>query len=1082
MIGADPGKYGRGIMAFFCNEYAQLARGLLADQLTDLAELRALAHMRHRELAISAEKIWPGIGFLWRSTLREHLLLTIVRFQQRRDIQPTKEVQSEKEGSAEGSLLFEKEARRPSLSLSEVTTECGSEARFDFVDSADSVDPVDSANSADSVVPVDSKKKSITKMSDEAPPPSQDPRLRALLQADPGTPGPSTGRAPSPFEGYREPEHQHSQSESSMPREPRLEAPQVPPPPTIEAPQAIHPAYSPTIGLDYRPTRYEPGTERGTEQPMLPPTAQRPQVVPWAPSALYQAPMPDPGTPGAPFFDGKDATEALENFEKLCKRRGIVDSASLCELFPDYCEKNIRWWAKANQAYLALNWEQFKYEICEDFKEQDSEHQRFSRSSLMDLVHQPHKTDVELRQYISQFTTIAYVLLKKGMILEWQCCEWLLSGLPSWLREKVIRKERISFEEPSAIGPIRLSWVTKAINEALTNQRLYDKAMKAVTQAAYQQQVQAYPQEHLRDAPAPPQEYPRGVKGVHWQEGFSAEKPPANHISGNQQGSQSALRPAAFDIEKAFEKMDQKFNSMSLEVNSLKALTSQQGAPSAAGRPAPRPYASNPPQSQPYPQAYPQVNRDCYYCGGEGHFANPQACRDLKEDLASGKVHYNGPTLHIGPQGEEGPRLARHGGRPFKEFLPIQLANWRGRSQAQVSQLQPFTEESNQHQAPGSMVQLNYLATRLGVTPELNEEIDDDDEISRIDEINAGVYALNTRASQDAARKRRRENGVATTRSYEAGRFEPLSQQARVEEVLDEEVMMDSPPTVRESEAVSTQDKGKAPAARRQAPRTQLISLDTELEEDIKGRFLSTKVEISLEEMAKLSSRFRRTLFTEPKEPQEPPTAEAHSLEMVSHRGITGPGMPAYRMKSQVFQDERRSEPVAAGLGPPRDVYSLGLLQTDVVVKEHALEAMLDTGSALDVIGLDLASRLGLPIKKDPQLHVVPVNGVKVRCLGCIQNMPVAIGDIVIYINAFVIRHCGLILGRPFMEASMMQLMQKPDGRVECMVYNPERSRRVHFSVYKPDEKKTLRAAVLWPDDAFRQLETDDFVDQMPLN
>ncbi|KAJ9481739.1 hypothetical protein VN97_g11725 [Penicillium thymicola] len=828
----------------------------------------------------------------------------------------------------------------------------------------------------------------------------RDLRLTALLE--PGdTPGPSSGRTPSPFDRYRE--HDRSESEASA-------HPQVPPRPTETPPVA------------------NPQGRTANQLPTNPPNYPNPQGTSWVQQGAFSLPMPDPGTPGAPFFNGEDATEAPENFERLCKRRGIVDATSLCELFPDYCEKNIRRWAKSTQAYVERDWATLKHEICEDFKDQDSDYQRFTRTALIALVQQPHDTDVELRHYLSQFTSVASVLLQRGMMLEWQCCEWLLSGLPEWLRTKVVRKEGISFEDPSVTGPIRLGWITKVVNNTLTAQRREDKALRAMAQAGYQQQPMY-------------QEHPQVERKVHQQEGFSAEKPSTNQIPTNQQGSQQAFRPPTFDIESAFKRMDQKFKTMSLDVNSLKASANQQYQ--RPPPPAQRPYGG--PQNPPPAQAYPQEDRGCYYCGAIGHYQNPQSCKELAEDLSLGNVHYNGNQLCVGRQSDGGPRLSREFRRPFKESLSVQLANWNRRNGAQVGRLLPLSDLDERDSVPGAQVPMNYLAFRLGTSPELNEEIDDDDETG------AGVHALGTRASQDAVRKRRRENGVASTRSYEAGRYEP----ARVEEIVgDEEVMMDSPPTVQHDSAPASQgqgrpsgaEKGKGAAIRKQPTRTQLMQLDEDLEEDIKHRFLSTKVEISLEEMAKLSSRFRRTLFTEPKENRQPnslATSTANSLDIIRYQPPVSHDVPVNGIKSQVFQDDRRSEAVITQEHPPRDVYSLGLLQTDVIVGDHALEAMFDTGSCLDVIGLDLANKLRLPIKKDPQLHVLPVNGVRVRCLGCIQNMPISIGDITVYVNAIVIRQCGLILGRPFMEASMMALAQKPDGKVDCVVYNRERTRKV---------------------------------------
>ena len=100
-------------------------------------------------------------------------------------------------------------------------------------------------------------------------------------------------------------------------------------------------------------------------------------------------------------------------------------------------------------------------------------------------------------------------------------------------------------------------------------------------------------------------------------------------------------------------------------------------------------------------------------------------------------------------------------------------------------------------------------------------------------------------------------------------------------------------------------------------------------------------------------------------------------------------------------------------------------------------------------------------------MRIVPLGEAHLACFGYIEDIPVSIRDITITINAFVLEQIpvNLLLGRPYIQKSMMALIQKPSGSVECQIYNTEMTRKYSFLVYKPDERKITRAKALWPED-----------------
>ncbi|OQD93272.1 hypothetical protein PENVUL_c188G01095 [Penicillium vulpinum] len=179
--------------------------------------------------------------------------------------------------------------------------------------------------------------------------------------------------------------------------------------------------------------------------------------------------------------------------------------------------------------------------------------------------------------------------------------------------------------------------------------------------------------------------------------------------------------------------MDQKFNSMSLDVNSLKVA-------------ATRPYQRLPQAPRSYQDQYGPPQNQAYTQGPRPSLS-----------FLQGRLHYFQSFLHLGKEGDHGPKLVRQDVTDAYE---------------QQDNRDVYDRQDNHAQVP-----INCLAAHLGSRPDLNEEIDsDDDELPLhqiIEDFNAGagVNAVGTRGTQDLAQKRRREDhDIASTQSLENSR------------------------------------------------------------------------------------------------------------------------------------------------------------------------------------------------------------------------------------------------------------------------------------------------------------------------
>ena len=430
-------------------EYVQLLRELLSDRCMDVDSMRIVIRMRPEELMISAEKIWPGITFLWVSTLEKQVLSTLVKFllsdySFQGDL-PLRSVQGSSNRRSE-SYIELSEPCFPCVSselcmLPSVGDDCSVSEDCSEVSSVFDCEISSICDSESSAASVD------VKMSDRPQ------NLPADVPTADGQYGISSGDSAglSSFVEYREPRQEISET---------LSGAEVPPEIPLSAAPPLHEA-GPASQLPVRDIYQSPYIQYG-----MPP---------------FFHPLPDPGTPEAPIFDGKNATEFVRRFEKMCKRRGMMDWKGLCENFPDYCERSIRVWIESLKTWEKEDWKGLKEELCRRFEDQDSEYQQFTRDALDRLVHEKRDGEEEVRRFIVDFASVSDVLLARGVTTELQRCELFLKGLPYEVRSKVIKKEKINFDRPSPLRPLSLEWVSRSVMKEMDARKDFEAAMRATS-------------------------------------------------------------------------------------------------------------------------------------------------------------------------------------------------------------------------------------------------------------------------------------------------------------------------------------------------------------------------------------------------------------------------------------------------------------------------------------------------------------------------------------------------------------------------------------------------------------------------
>ena len=85
------------------------------------------------------------------------------------------------------------------------------------------------------------------------------------------------------------------------------------------------------------------------------------------PGSQFIMVMPYPGTPGVPFFDGRNVTDFLDCFSDLCTDYKLSDAEKMRRL-PRYCDVRIGLDIETIREWRERNWEEFRKVLREEFE------------------------------------------------------------------------------------------------------------------------------------------------------------------------------------------------------------------------------------------------------------------------------------------------------------------------------------------------------------------------------------------------------------------------------------------------------------------------------------------------------------------------------------------------------------------------------------------------------------------------------------------------------------------------------------------------------------------------------------------
>ena len=96
-------------------------------------------------------------------------------------------------------------------------------------------------------------------------------------------------------------------------------------------------------------------------------------------------------------------------------------------------------------------------------------------------------------------------------------------------------------------------------------------------------------------------------------------------------------------------------------------------------------------------------------------------------------------------------------------------------------------------------------------------------------------------------------------------------------------------------------------------------------------------------------------------------------------------------------------------------LYVIGVLRSLVNINSTKVNAIINSGSKVNIMSINLMRRLNLLIRPNPHVIIIIQIRDKAKYVGCCKDVPIIISNIINYILILIIAHSeqDLILGRP---------------------------------------------------------------------
>ena len=122
--------------------------------------------------------------------------------------------------------------------------------------------------------------------------------------------------------------------------------------------------------------------------------------------------MPQPGTPGTPFFQGKNVSEFLSRYEDMCEDYHVGNNEKIRRL-PRYCDMLIGQTIESLPDFVERRWTQLSKVMKKEYKAGDSIQQVNSRPFLESYKDKVRTSDDDVRNFCRKFGAISKALISQ---------------------------------------------------------------------------------------------------------------------------------------------------------------------------------------------------------------------------------------------------------------------------------------------------------------------------------------------------------------------------------------------------------------------------------------------------------------------------------------------------------------------------------------------------------------------------------------------------------------------------------------------------------------------------------------------
>lgn len=127
----------------------------------------------------------------------------------------------------------------------------------------------------------------------------------------------------------------------------------------------------------------------------------------------FLVPMPQPGIPGSPHFDGTNVTEFLDRYSNMCHDYHISDKRMVRRMLW-YCNSIVAQNIRSLPAYQESNWKTLAEAMTKEYAEEDEVQVMYSVEYLKRLKGLDWSKSNDLDLYCQQYKAISNELISKG--------------------------------------------------------------------------------------------------------------------------------------------------------------------------------------------------------------------------------------------------------------------------------------------------------------------------------------------------------------------------------------------------------------------------------------------------------------------------------------------------------------------------------------------------------------------------------------------------------------------------------------------------------------------------------------------